>query len=165
MSGRYARTTSVTVSQSRVELEGILERYGADAFGYATDKGRVDIAFRIDGRHVRMTVPMPLITDDEFQTTWTGRLAAESTVKSQWEQACRSRWRALVLVVKAKLEAVAVGISTVEREFLADIMLPDGRTIGATIAPQIAESYRTGNMPPLLSGPTTPALPAGRGSE
>ena len=35
------------------------------------------------------------------------------------DQACRQRWRALLLVIKAKLEAVTAGISTVETEFLA----------------------------------------------
>jgi hypothetical protein len=29
-------------------------------------------------------------------------------------------------------------------------LLPNGRTVGEEISPQIAESYQTGKMPPLL---------------
>lgn len=67
-----------------------------------------------------------------------------------WEQACRSRWRALYLIIKAKLEAVDSGISTIEREFLYDIVLPDGKTVGEYMAPQIEAAYTTGEMPPML---------------
>ncbi|MBT9828162.1 hypothetical protein GPL19_19805 [Enterocloster bolteae] len=46
--------------------------------------------------------------------------------------------------------AEKAGISTVEREFLYDIVLPDGRTAGEWIAPQIEMSYQTGQMPAML---------------
>jgi hypothetical protein len=71
-------------------------------------------------------------------------------VDAAWEQACRQRWRALALVVKAKLEAVECGISTFEEEFLAWMMLPDGSTVGDRMLPQLETAYRTGQMPPLL---------------
>ena len=58
--------------------------------------------------------------------------------------------RALYLIVKAKMEAVEAGISTVEREFLYDIVLPDGRTAGEWLAPQIEAAYNSGDMPALL---------------
>lgn len=66
-------------------------------------------------------------------------------------------WRRLVLVVKAKLDLVADGGSTIEREFLADILLPDGRTVHQALGPQLADSYSNGHMPPLLG----PALGGG----
>ena len=53
-------------------------------------------------------------------------------------------------MVKAKLEAVEAGISIFEREFFSDIVLPDGRTVGEYVLPQVEESYRSGLMPPLL---------------
>ena len=65
-------------------------------------------------------------------------------------QACRQRWRALLLVIKAKLEAVTAGISTIETEFLANIVLPDNTTAGEWMIPQIDQAYRTGQMPPML---------------
>ena len=51
---------------------------------------------------------------------------------------------------KAKLEAVESGISTVEREFFYDVVLPDGKTIGEWMAPQLETAYQTGTMPPML---------------
>jgi hypothetical protein len=66
--------------------------------------------------------------------------------------ACRARWRALALVIKAKLEAVESGITTFEEEFLAHIVLPDGTTLGQWAAPRLAHVYDTGAMPPMLPG-------------
>ena len=55
-----------------------------------------------------------------------------------YDQACRQRWRALLLVIKAKLEAVTAGISTIETEFLANIVLPDNTIcVGEWMLPQI----------------------------
>jgi len=79
--------------------------------------------------------------------------ARERSNRAQQEahdQACRQRWRALLLVIKAKLEAVTAGISTIETEFLANIVLPDNTTAGEWMLPQIDRAYRTGEMPPLL---------------
>jgi hypothetical protein len=58
----------------------------------------------------------------------------------------------LVLVVKAKLEAIELGISTVEREFLADVYLPSGQTVHAYLCASLREAYSSGKMPPLLGG-------------
>ena len=66
------------------------------------------------------------------------------------EQHRKSRWRALYLVIKAKLEAVDIGITTIEEAFLADTVLPDRRTVAEVMQPQIESAYSTGNMPPLL---------------
>jgi hypothetical protein len=72
-----------------------------------------------------------------------------------FDQAVRQRWRALALVIKAKLEAVAAGITTIEDEFLAHIMLPDGSTVGEYTAPGLQLAYEHGEMPPMLAaGPT-----------
>ena len=69
--------------------------------------------------------------------------------RSAWEQACRKRWRALLLIIRAKLEAVESGITTLESEFLANIVLPDGGTVGQWLAPQIDAAYATVRLPPM----------------
>lgn len=51
---------------------------------------------------------------------------------------------------KAKFEAIETGISTIEREFLADLLLPDGRSIEQFIIPQLQRAYERGGMPRLL---------------
>ena len=78
--------------------------------------------------------------------------AADAALKA-WEQAGRQRWRALALVIKAKLEAVESGITEFDDEFMAHIMLPSGETFGSWAKPQIAAAYDTGDMPPLLPAP------------
>ena len=45
---------------------------------------------------------------------------------------------------------MSAGISTIETEFLANIVLPDNTTAGEWMLPQIDRAYRTGEMPPLL---------------
>lgn len=157
MSG-YAENTSVPVEKSRAEIESILTRYGATHFGYMVDPKRAIIMFQAKNRSVRFELPLP----DRASKEITHRLDRRSHVMVKrsdndaakaWEQACRQRWRALALVIKAKLEAVASGITTFESEFLAHIVLPDGRTVGGWIAPQLAASYEQGGMPPMLALP------------
>jgi hypothetical protein len=81
---------------------------------------------------------------------------AETERAATWIEAEeRRRWRAQLLLVKAKLEMIATGDSTVEREFLADMLMPNGKTVGSQALPALAESYRTGappRMPMLGSG-------------
>jgi hypothetical protein len=59
----------------------------------------------------------------------------------------RARWRALLLVIKAKLESVESGIATFEEEFMAQIVLPDDQTVGQWVLPEVARIYETGRMP------------------
>lgn len=138
---RYAANTDVPVDRSRAEIERVLEQHGARAFGYRYDHdqgSRALIEFRLQGREVAIILPLPERNDPEFTQTPTGKERKPEAALKSWEQACRSRWRALRLVIVAKLEAVAVGISTLEREFLADVVLPDGRTVWQAL-PDIRE--------------------------
>ncbi|MCI0660555.1 MAG: hypothetical protein L0220_05720 [Acidobacteria bacterium] len=67
-----------------------------------------------------------------------------------WEQATRQKWRALKLAIIAKLEAVESKIATFETEFVANIVMPDGRTVGEHAMPAIEQAYLTGKTPRLL---------------
>ena len=78
---------------------------------------------------------------------------SEAQVGAAYEQAVRQRWRALALVIKAKLEAVETGITSFEEEFLAHIVLPSGQTVGAWMVPQVEKAYVNGAMPPMLPAP------------
>jgi hypothetical protein len=60
------------------------------------------------------------------------------------------RWRALLLIVKAKLEAVDSGIVTFEQEFLPHIVMPGGHTVYEATAPAIERAYVSGQVTPLL---------------
>lgn len=153
---RYAEGTSVSPEKSRMEIEQTLTRYGADQFMYGWQEEGAMVAFRADGRHVKFLIQLPDKTADQFTLTPSQkkRRSADAAFAA-WQQACRQRWRALALVIKAKLEAVEAGISTFEQEFLAQTMLPDGTTVGQWILPQVAKAYDTGRMPKLLPMPET----------
>ncbi|HEV7700516.1 MAG TPA: hypothetical protein VGO43_09845 [Pyrinomonadaceae bacterium] len=153
--GTYAQNTEVSQEKSRAEIETTLRRYGADAFSYGWEDGRAMIAFRAQNRHIRFVISMPDRNDPKFWEYRRGTVPyrrSDDQAYKLWEQASRQRWRALALVVKAKLEAVDAGISEFEEEFLAHIVLPDGSTVGQQIRPAIEQAYVSGKMPKLLLG-------------
>lgn len=142
MARRFAETTKVPVSQSRGEIERILSRHKCQAFGTAVDylEMKARVQFNAHSRIVRFTVALPdpkKFRDDKSR-----------------EQEERRIWRSLLLVIKAKLEAVETGIATFEQEFLANIVMPNGRTVAEIVLPQIAESYASGKMPLALGDGT-----------
>ena len=145
---RYAADTEVSPEKSRAEIEKILSRYGATHFGYASTPESASIGFQAKGRRVRFSLPLPPRKGFLVDARGSSRSAAQ--VEAAIAKATRQRWRALALTIKAKLEAAECGISTFESEFLAHIVLPNGKTMGEVALPQIEQAYQTGDMPPLL---------------
>lgn len=149
--GTYASKTNVSTESSRAEIERTLRRYGADQFMSGWNNEKAMMAFVVEGRQVRFVVPMPDCNDREF--THTPERGLRRTPKQQeeaYEQARRQRWRALSLVIKAKLEAVDAGIVTFEEEFAMHFVLPGGHTVADEVLPAISEVYATGQVRPLL---------------
>lgn len=146
----YAENTSVSTDKSRAEIERTLQKYGADQFMYGWDQEKAVIGFRLADRQIKFILPMPSKTDKKFHKTPTGKARAEAVAFKEWEQACRQKWRALSLVIKAKLEAVEAGIAIFEDEFMANIVLPNGSTVSQFMLPQITEAYENGAMPKML---------------
>lgn len=150
---KYAETTAVSSDRSRAEIERVLTRYGASRFMYGWDQESAVIAFEMHGRRIQFRLPLPARDAEEFTQTPTGRQRAAAQAAEAYEQAVRQRWRALALVIKAKMEAVDAGITVFEDEFMAHIVLPSGETVGHWMRPQIEASYKSGVMPPLLPAP------------
>lgn len=148
---RYAANTTVTVEKSQAEVTAILRKYGANRFGTMEDEKSAYLMFDFKGLSVQMEVPLPPLS--EFSRTETGRPRGMAQQEDARSQAIKQRWRALVLAVKAKLEAVEIGISTVEKEFMAFVMMPDGRQLGDHVLPVLGEMVKTGKMPLMLGGP------------
>lgn len=145
---KYAENTTVPVDKSRAEIEKTLQRYGADQFLYAWGNEQAMIGFRFNGRNYKLLIPLPDRKD--FAQTPTGRGRKMEDAMKAWEQACRQRWRALALWVKAVLEITETGVISAEEAFMAWTALPNGQTVGQFIEPQIEAAYKTGHMPPLL---------------
>ena len=151
----YAQKTAVSSENSRAEIERTLRRYGATGYAYAWDDARAAamVGFALGGRRVRFMLPMPNPKSEEFTRTPTGKERKPDAAAKEWEQAGRQRWRALALMIKAKLEAVESGIVTLEDEFLAHLLLANGKTVGEQVVPQYIEAIENGrDLPPLLTG-------------
>lgn len=159
----YAEDTSVPADRSRAEIEKTLTRFGADTFGYGWHDQRAFVTFRIatKGQTVprcyRIELPLPKkpeSTEDTWKTGSRGQMLRVTAKQRNdaYEQEVKSRWRAMAAVIKAKLIAVEAGISTVEKEFLADLLLPSGERLGSWVQPQLEQAYLDGNMPRLLPG-------------
>jgi len=147
----YAKDTEVTVDKSQTEIQRILRRYGAIKFVYGWEEERALVQFEMRNRRIRFVLPLP--DRAEFKVTTAGRKRINSAVDAAYEQATRQRWRALALSIKAKLESVESGIEQFEEAFMAQIVLPNGKTVGEWVVPQIEASYSSGNMPPMLPAP------------
>ncbi|MDD5381886.1 MAG: hypothetical protein PHG53_09670 [Phycisphaerae bacterium] len=151
----YAKTSGVSIERSKAAIEKTLSRYGASHFAYQTDHQKAIIAFAYKGMAIKLKLILP--NPDNYQTTPSGRKRrSNEDMLAAWEQACRSNWRALHLVILAKLEAVESGIAAFEDEFMAYTYLPNGRTVSEEILPQINKAIETGKMSNLILTGLTP---------
>jgi hypothetical protein len=158
VSPQYAATTGVSSEASRGEIERTLTRYGATSFMYAWQDERALVGFVAGGSQVRFVLPLPDRQGKEFtHTPSRGNRRSDSEAAKAYEQAVKQRWRALALVIKAKLEAVEAGIVTFEEEFAMHMVLPGGRTVADEVLPAIDEAYATGAVRPLLQLESGPA--------
>lgn len=152
---RYAERTTVDSDRSIAEIRKILTRYGANKFlsAHDLDALQATIAFEMQGRRIKFVIPLPDPKARQFtHTPATHKLRTQTAAEEAYEQAVRQRFRALALLVKAKLEAIEAGIATFESELLNKTLLPNGMTVEEWVEPQIQQAYLDGKMPPLLTG-------------
>lgn len=149
----YAATTNVAVSKTKGEIDGLLRKHRAAGFGIFEEQTRAMLVFEMASRRIVFHLPLPNQMDKQFIMTERGKTRSADSAMAAWEQACRSRWRALFLCIKAKLESIESGIETFEDAFLAHIQMPDGHSVSEHVRPRIATAYETGSMQPLLPAP------------
>jgi hypothetical protein len=133
----YAADTKTPVTQTRMEIETTLAKFGATAFAFASHPKGATVMFECGGRRVRFELP----------------LQNNGSTDAKTAKHHRERWRALFICIKSKLVAVDCNIETFEEAFLAHVVMPDGSTVGDSIRPQIADQYKGGNMPLMLGSP------------
>jgi hypothetical protein len=165
---RFAEGTEVPVSRSKAEIEALLQQHGANQRQFSADDttGRFILTFRLHDRYVKIesvvdVSDLPKVGDgymrrDEikYPQGWSGWT---STRRKEWcekqvEQREREMYRRLLLHLKAKLD-LTFDRETFEREFLADIMLPNGDTLHTAVRERLEQAYTSGEMPPLLLPP------------
>jgi hypothetical protein len=133
---RFAEDTRVPVGRTLEEVKAQLRRAGADNIAVFEGVAKSAVGFTAEGRMYRIDVPV------------------RANVPNP-EQEQRRAWRLMLLLIKAKLEAVREGATTIEREFFADMLMPNGQTLHQAATPELAIAYDKGVMPErlLLGGP------------
>ncbi|WP_437948707.1 hypothetical protein WME98_50140 [Sorangium sp. So ce296] len=165
---RYGRGQSffssrIPVEKSRIQIQDILQRYGADKFGYMHDNDTnvTTIQFRCRSRLVRFSLELP--REESFREEvrcYNGkRLLPDDAVKARYERALRARWRAIVTAVRSKLVLVEFNISSWEDAWLAETVDPES---GMTVGELIRERRLLPGLPPAVSAPPREALPPAR---
>lgn len=150
---KYAQNTTVSTDKSVSEIRNVLKRYGATGFAFMEDPGCAQIAFEMKGRRVRFKVPMP----DPAQhaevrvSQYRKRKRTPEELRVSLDKVTKQLYRALLLVVKAKLESVESGIETFDQAFMAHLILPSGQTVSEWMDPQRNQIWLNGKMPPLLA--------------
>lgn len=154
----FAEGTTVTVENTQSQIAALVVKYGADGYRYGWDNGKAAVMFRSHDRMVRFVVTYPDKGERRFHVGPTGRSVQNPDAK--YDQEIKRRWRALLLCIKAKLEAVETGITDFEAEFLAHIVLPGGGTVYEHMQDRLALAYESGDPVDLV-----PALPTRRAIE
>jgi len=142
----YAETTKVPLEQSIAEIIGMVRKAGAEQLGQFHERGRFIIMFTLGDRQMKFTVPL-VMTYDGPERGGNGRVIDQQA----WlEQRNRQKGRALMLVIKAKLESVESGVETFEQAFLANIVTATGQTVFERIEQPLALEYSGGKVAPLM---------------
>lgn len=120
---KYAQDTSVPVGRSQEAIRQLVLDRGADGWMVGEDRGRAVISFRLQDRLLRFHVQLPEKLDAKEE---------------------RRLWRALYMAIKAKLVIASEGIETFDEVFLANIVTPDGSTVGDRIIPDVQMMLESG---------------------
>jgi hypothetical protein len=155
----YASTTKTEVSNSEAEIKKTFNRFGVEDIIIGTIDGYLSVMFKRYGRPYSIRIALPGKDDDAILYT-PNRMSKRnnSIAHKAWEQACRSKWRELLLLIKAKLVAIENGIASFDDEFLSYAMLPTRETVGDWANRQMEVMQQTGQLPDLIP---QPALTAG----
>lgn len=155
----YAQDTSVSVERSQAQIQQLIISRGAGQFAamFDLEHSRAIVLWTMNGRQIKLFVPLPDQNEDRFKFPTRGgkhqyhRENPEGRRRTLWEQSCRSRWRAILLIVKAKFEAIDSGCTTFEREFLADTVMANGKTLSQWAEPQVEAMLVSGKMPKSIA--------------
>lgn len=125
---RYAEGTKVSVDSSRGELTGILTTHGVKRMGWFGDADSGDeLQFELGDGQFRLRIAKPTLA--EVLRDYPNAYDPAAKLDGEW----RRRWRANVLLLKAKLEFIDSGDTTLDRELLPYRVLADGRTLEEAI--------------------------------
>lgn len=123
MTRRYAEGTTVSVNASQGEIAGILMTHGVRKQGWMSSPEGDELLFELGGHSFRFQILKPTIT--EIRRDYPNARDDHAKLDAEW----RRRWRANVLLLKAKLEFIDSGDTTLERELLPYMLTAGGQTV------------------------------------
>lgn len=136
---RYAEGTTVAAERSQAEMAALLRAHGVERQGWMQGPEGDELMFELGGHRFRFQILRPTIA--EIRRLYPNAYDERAKMDAEW----RRRWRANVLLLKAKLEFIDSGDTTLERELLPYMLTEGGQTIAELI---------TGGGVPLLEATT-----------
>lgn len=125
---RYAEGTTVSVEQSRGDISGILAKHGVTRMGWSTGPEGDELLAEINERRYRFAIVRPTLV--EIRRMFPNARDDNAKLQAEW----RRRWRAIVLLLKAKLEFAGEGdVTTIEREFMPYLLVDGKRTLADVV--------------------------------
>jgi len=134
---RYAKNTSVPIARSKQKIEELLVSYGIEESFWGRSPRGDGVGWKYKGKVYKKNVPMP---------------SKDDKTEKQYEQEMRQRWRILYMTLKMKFEEIEAGVESFEDQFLAQLCLSDGSTVGdfMRLPENVAQLEKT-EMPKLLT--------------
>lgn len=134
MGTRYAEGTTVSVESSRGEITGILAKHGVSRMGWQTGPEGDELLFELSGHSYRFQIRKPTLDEVRLMhkadgKDWSRVYDQNAKVAAEW----RRRWRANVLLIKAKLEFASGGDTSIEREFMPYMLVGGRQTLAEWI--------------------------------
>ncbi|HET9613733.1 MAG TPA: hypothetical protein VFP22_02880 [Candidatus Limnocylindrales bacterium] len=136
---RYAEGTKVAVESSQGELAGILTKHGVKKQGWMREEDKDTLFFELGGCQYRLDIKKPTMAD--VRKLYPNAYDYAAKLDAEW----RRRWRANVLLLKAKLEFIEGGDTTLDQELLPYRVLKDGRTLLEAIAAESLPMLEAGS--------------------
>lgn len=137
---RYAQRTRVSEDRSQAQIQAMLKKFGAQSFALGWDQDSAGVRFRYGQYVIKLEAPLP--ARDQFAETPTGRGRPKADVERRWKEARRQVWRALRLIIQAKLAAIDGHIASFEDEFIGYAELGNGQTVAEWAKDRIPEIGR-----------------------
>lgn len=124
--------TTVPVQESIEGIKALVRRHGAVGFGIREDyrSGKALIEFALKQGEQAVPVHIPLDVERVQQLMYLHAPKNDEAAQKRREQAERTAWRQLYLIIDAVLTASQLGVMTITDAFLAHMMVvtEDGKS-------------------------------------
>lgn len=135
----YAENTNVSVESSKGDIMGLLRKHGVKQQAWAMADDEEDVLqFWLDGKAYRLAVKYPTVPD--IYALYPNH--RDTATRQEAEH--RRRWRATLLMLKAKLEFADGVLSDSATELMPYLVLDSGQTV--------REALAEGGLPLLTAG-------------